>query len=288
MTDPTTVRLGLIQMVSSSGVDVNLAHLELLMAKAAGERAEIVFLPENFPALGANDTYDIARHRGGVAGDIFAALAGLARRYKLWIAAGTMPCVTRPDGSPVDGDRVRAASYLLDANGHPVGRYDKIHMFDVDVADNQQRYRESDRFEPGQALSVYPTPAGRLGLSVCYDLRFPEVYRELVKQGAEIIAVPSAFTEVTGEAHFELLMRARAVENACFMVAACQGGVHDSGRRTWGHSMVVGPWGDILVEMERDEGVAVCDINLPEVTRLRDQMPVARQRRLKYTGPDFR
>ena len=151
-------------------------------------------------------------------------------------------------------------------------------MFDVDVDDKQRRYRESDRFEPGDALEVVNSPLGRVGLSVCYDVRFPEMYRRLVLAGAEILAVPSAFTRVTGQAHYRVLMQARAIENFCFVVAACQVGYHDSGRETYGHSMVVNPWGKVIAELQDQEGILFAEIDVEEVNDSRTKVPAWRMR----------
>tara|TARA_B100001758_G_C18155772_1_gene476514 strand:+ start:67 stop:615 length:549 start_codon:yes stop_codon:yes gene_type:complete len=173
----------------------------------------------------------------------------------------------------VSRGRVRAASLVLDPEGVEVRRYDKIHMFDVDVVDNQGAYRESDSYEPGGDIVSLDCPLGRVGLSVCYDIRFPELYRSLFADEVDLVAVPSAFTEITGEAHFELLIRARAVENSCYMIAACQGGEHDSGRRTWGHSMVVDPWGRVVDQLGTGAGVLVCRVDLELRRQLRRDMP---------------
>jgi predicted amidohydrolase len=162
---------------------------------------------------------------------------------------------------------------VFDPCGEEIARYDKQHLFDVDVQDQIGRYRESDTFEPGDAPRVVPTSFGTVGLSVCYDLRFPEFFTRLTALGAEVIAVPSAFTAVTGAAHFEILVRARAIENACFLVAACQSGGHDSGRETFGHSMVVSPWGEVLACREAGPGVFITTLDLQDLRRVRSTLP---------------
>lgn len=272
-------RLGLVQMVSSAGVDANLARVESLIAEAAID-AVAVFLPENFAALAARNPVSIGRAETDSTGPIRQFLSKAASKNKCWIFGGTIPIATRPDGAEVPNGRVRAASIVYDAAGREVCRYDKIHMFDVTVADNQNNYVESSIFEPGEDVIALETPFGRTGMTVCYDLRFPELYRKLFGLEVDLIAAPSAFTEVTGEAHFELLMRARAVENSCFMVAACQGGIHDSGRQTYGHSMVVDPWGDVVGELGQGEGVLQVDIDLARRKELRQRMPFHLQQKL--------
>lgn len=267
-------------MVSSASVDISLKSADELITAAAGESPEAIFLPENFAALASGDPLAIGREELTTSGPIRSFLADAARRANCWIFAGTLPIAARPDGSAVPGDRVRAASLMYDADGSEVARYDKMHMFDVEVEDNQRRYMESATFESGEDIVWIDTPIGRVGLTVCYDIRFPELYRRLFTAGCDLVAIPSAFTETTGEAHFELLMRARAVENSCFTVAACQGGAHDSGRRTWGHSMVVDPWGNIVGELDKGEGVLTVELDMEQLATVRRDMPFLAQRKL--------
>jgi predicted amidohydrolase len=274
------MRIALIQMVSSKQVDVSLSSAEMLMQEVDGGQVGAIFLPENFAALGSDDPYEIGLREQTDKGPVRAFLREAAIRANCWIFAGTVPIASRRDGSPTAAGKVRAASLVLDQTGAEVARYDKIHMFDVDVADNHGAYRESNTFEHGTELTLVDSPCGRVGLSVCYDLRFSELYLSLFKQGAEVLAVPSAFTETTGEAHFELLMRARAVESFAYSVAACQGGVHDSGRRTYGKSLVVNPWGDVIARAGRGEQVITADIDLVELKAIRAKMPVLNQRKL--------
>ena len=272
--------VAVIQMVSSQHVDVNLTRAEVLMTEAANGRAEAVFLPENFAALGNSNLRAIGDGETDSAGPVHSFLSEMSRRLSCWVFAGTVPLATRPDGSMVEDGRVRAASLVYDGDGIEICRYDKIHMFDVDVDDSQGKYRESETFEPGTESLVVDSPVGRVGLTVCYDLRFPELYRKLFSQGVDLFAVPSAFTTVTGEAHFKLLMQSRAVENSCFTVAACQGGEHDSGRMTYGHSMVVDPWGDVVGELGVGEGVLHCELDMEKQKTIRREMPFIQQRRL--------
>ena len=276
-------RIALVQLISSRKVEDNLPRVASLVSEAADAGAEAIFLPENFAALAHPNPRETGLAETNPGGPIRSFLAGLAADSGCWIFAGTCPIAATPTGEPVAGRRVRAASLVIDPGGHEVARYDKIHMFDVDVADNHGHYRESDTFEPGTDTVAVDTPLGRVGLSVCYDLRFPELYRELFLRDVDIITVPSAFTTTTGEAHFRLLMRARAVENCCFTIAACQGGRHDSGRETYGHSLVCDPWGEVLGELDRGEGLLLVDLDSSVQERLRREMPVRKQTKL----PDY-
>ena len=273
------MNVALVQMVSSRHLETNLKSAESLILEAS-HHADYIFLPENFAALAGDDPLAIGAGEMTDRGPIRSFLRQMARQTGVWIFGGTFPVSSRPDSLPVPGGRVRAASLVVTPEGLETARYDKIHMFDVEVDDNQKTYLESSTFEPGTEVVTVDCPLGRVGLSVCYDIRFPELYRQLFEAEADLITVPSAFTETTGEAHFELLMRARAVESSSFMIAACQGGHHDSGRRTWGHSMVVDPWGTVLGELSTGEGVLTVEIDLEIRRRLRREMPFHTQRRL--------
>lgn len=273
-------RIGLVQMVSSQDVDKNLKRTESLLSTFKTESVGAIFLPENFAALASPDPLALGQAEYTTSGPIRSFLREMAVRLETWIFAGTLPTTCRIDGSTVSDDRVRAASIVYDQKGREVSRYDKMHMFDVDVEDNHRRYRESDTFEAGGDVVSVDSPIGKVGLSVCYDIRFPELYRQLALQEVQHLAVPSAFTTTTGEAHWQLLMRSRAVENACFTIGACQGGRHDSGRETHGHSMVVDPWGDVVAELGKGEDVLVVSLNMSEQKRIRRDMPTLSQRKL--------
>ena len=272
--------ISLIQMVSSCSVDASLRQAEVLILEAAKSNPDAIFLPENFAALGAENPMQIGVLETNVQGPIRSFIAEIAQRTRTWIFAGTVPIATRPDGKNVSTGKVRAASIVVDESGTEVCRYDKMHMFDVDIDDNHRVYRESETFESGTELKVIDSSFGKVGLSVCYDIRFPELYRNLTNDGAIALAIPSAFTETTGKAHFQLLMRARAVENSCFTIAACQGGVHDSDRRTYGHSMVVDPWGEVIAELDTGEAVLSVELDLDAQTEIRRKMPFLSQRQL--------
>ncbi|WPO99229.1 carbon-nitrogen hydrolase family protein [Pseudomonas sp. HR96] len=264
-----------IQMVSQSDVLANLGQAEQLLRQAAEGGARLAVLPENFAAMGRRDAGAIGLAEAQGEGPILPWLKRTAAALKLWIVAGTV--ALPPEGRP--GDKVRACSLLIDDQGRQAARYDKLHLFDVDVADARGRYRESDDYAHGQAVVVADTPVGRLGLSVCYDLRFPELYTALREAGAELITAPSAFTAVTGAAHWEVLIRARAIETQCYLLAAAQGGIHPGPRETWGHAAIVDPWGRIVAHQERGEAVLQAARDSNEQASIRARMPVANHRR---------
>ncbi|MFC3607845.1 carbon-nitrogen hydrolase family protein [Stutzerimonas tarimensis] len=271
--------LAVIQMTTQAEVRTNLASARRLLERAAEQGAQLAVLPENFAAMGHPDPRALGRAEALGEGAILPWLEATARELGLWIVAGTLPLPPdgRPDGKP------RACSLLFDAEGHRVARYDKIHLFDVDVADNRGSYRESDDYAAGSALVVADTPVGRLGLSVCYDLRFPELYGALRQAGAELISAPSAFTRVTGTAHWQALIRARAIETQCYLLAAAQGGEHPGGRQTHGHSAIVDPWGRLLCEQAQGEGMLLASRDRAEQLAIRQRMPVSNHRR--FTVP---
>lgn len=279
-------RAAVVQMVSTGDVHANLRSAEALVARARDQGAGLVLLPENFAVLDGGPLSQFAEAEGNEQGLLQGFLSQQAREKGVWLIAGTMPVSTRPLASGeaaaelVTGGRVRPASLVYDPQGNRIARYDKMHLFDVQVDDRQAQYSESRSFEPGSRVVCVDTPMGRVGLSICYDLRFPELYRKLLEQGAEIFTVPSAFTRVTGEAHWEVLLRARAIENQCYVLAANQGGVHNPNRETWGHSMIIDPWGRVLGRVEKGEGVVVADLDLNALHALRGKMPVQSHRRL--------
>lgn len=279
-------KAAVVQMVSSGDVRANLRAAGRLIAQAHEQGAGLILLPENFAVLDGGPLSQFAEVQGDEQGLLQGFLQQQARQAGVWLIAGSMPLSTRPpvageaSAVPVPGGRVRPACLVFDPQGHMVARYDKMHLFDVQVEDRQAQYSESRSFEPGSRVECIDTPMGRIGLSICYDLRFPELYRKLLEKGAEILTVPSAFTKVTGEAHWEVLLRARAIENQCFVLAANQGGVHNATRETWGHSMIVDPWGRVLARVESGEGIAVADIDLSALHALRGRMPIQSHRRL--------
>lgn len=264
-----------IQMVSQSDVAGNLTRARALLEQAAEGGARLAVLPENFAAMGRRDASDIGRAEAAGQGLILPWLKQAACDLKLWIVAGTIPLP--PDDQP--HGKVTACSLLIDEHGQQVARYDKLHLFDVDVADNRGRYRESDDYDHGNNVVVADTPVGRLGLSVCYDLRFPELYTALREAGAELITAPSAFTAVTGAAHWDILIRARAIETQCYLLAAAQGGVHPGPRETYGHAAIIDPWGRVLAQQAQGEAVLLGTRDIEEQASIRARMPVSSHRR---------
>ncbi len=268
-----------IQMTSCANVARNLAVAGELLRQARAQGAVIAVLPENFAFMGRGEADKLAIAEAHGSGLIQAFLAEQARMHSLWIVGGTIP-LQLPDEP-----RVAAACLVFDDAGREVARYDKIHLFDVDVPGKLESHRESKAVRPGTGVVTVDTPAGRLGLAICYDVRFPELFRELLQQGAEWFTLPSAFTVPTGRAHWELLLRTRAVENLCYLVAAAQSGFHESGRETHGDSMIVEPWGRVLARLPRGTGVITAELDLARQRRLRQDFPAVGHRRLAVTAP---
>lgn len=275
-------KVAAVQMVSTADIHANLQAAARLVGEAAGAGARLVLLPENFAVLDGGPLRQFAEVEGETGAMIQEFLSGLASHHKLTLVAGTIPLSSRPGNANdriVDG-RVRPACLVYDPSGLPKARYDKMHLFDVVVDDRQAEYSESRSFEPGDQTVTLDTEVGHLGLSICYDLRFPELYRQLREAGSELITVPSAFTHTTGKAHWETLLRARAIENQCYVIAANQGGVHNARRETWGHSMIIDPWGAVLDCCGSGEGLALGTVDLAHLERIRRNMPVMVHRRL--------
>lgn len=274
-----TYTMAALQMVSGSAVEANLHVAARLIAQAAEVGAQLVVLPENFAFMGQREVDKLAvAEREGI-GPIQAFLADQAARHNLWVVGGTMPL--RADAV----DKVRASCLVFDNTGQRVARYDKLHLFDVALPEVDERYCESESIEPGDRAVVVDTPFGGLGLAVCYDLRFPELTRRLLDQGLEILALPAAFTAATGKAHWEVLLRARAVENLCYIVAAAQGGRHENGRETYGDSMIIDPWGVILNRLAHGPGVVLAQIEQKRLEKLRHTFPVLSHRRGDLQNP---
>ena len=272
--------LAVVQMVSQDRVADNLLAARRLLEQAAQGGARLAVLPENFAAMGRRDLADLARAEACGEGPVLPWLKQAARELDLWIVAGTLPLP--PDDQPQA--RPHACSLLIDADGERAARYDKLHLFDVDVADKRGRYRESDDYVHGARVVVADTPVGRLGLSVCYDLRFPELYTALRAAGAELISAPAAFTAVTGAAHWHILLRARAIETQCYLLAANQGGGRPGGRGTFGHSLIAGPWGGVLAGQRLGEAVLLAERGAQAQAAIRQTMPLEQQRRFSPPG----
>ena len=249
------MRVAAIQMTSGHDIQANLEVANRFLEEAATQGAVFAALPENFAFMGLNsgDKRAIAEPDG--AGRIQNFLSDTARRLKLWIVGGTVPLRQGADG------RVAAASLLYKADGQRAARYDKIHLFDVDVPGSTESHRESAHTVAGQEPRVVETPLGKLGMAVCYDMRFPELFRVMSRQGADLFVVPSAFTVPTGKAHWEALLRSRAIENLCAVIAPAQWGTHPSGRATYGDSLIIDHWGKVLARLPEGQGCVVADID---------------------------
>ncbi|WP_286830385.1 carbon-nitrogen hydrolase family protein [Idiomarina sp. UBA3176] len=265
----TQVQLTALQMSSRPDPQDNLAIVAKLLEQLPAARPQLVVLPEAFSCFGAGDRAQLAMAEPYKDGEVQKQLAALAKKHEVYLVGGTLP---------VDaGERFSAASILFGPDGAILNRYDKIHLFDVDVADNTKEYRESKWTQPGSKVVTTETDFGVVGMAVCYDLRFPELFRALRQAGSQIIVLPSAFTQVTGKAHWHALVRARAIEQQVFIVAPGQVGEHANGRETFGHSIIVSPWGEILAEQELDEGVVSVSVDVADIESIRKQMPVAQQ-----------
>ncbi|EAZ97400.1 carbon-nitrogen hydrolase family protein [Marinobacter sp. ELB17] len=280
MTQQSSTLVAALQMVSGHQIQDNLNAAAALLQQAAEAGVKVAVLPENFAVLASDQMLPCGQQEAGNQSVIRAFLAQQAKTLKIWIVGGSLPLALRPDGS-VMADRVRASCLVFNDLGDEVARYDKIHLFDAQVDDAHGQYRESDTFEAGDQVVTVDTPAGRLGLAVCYDLRFPELFRALRDKGADWVCLPSAFTWKTGNAHWHALIRARAIENQLYVVAAGQGGHNSSQRRTYGHSLICDPWGSVLAEVNEDgPGVATAALDKHWLDQLRQQMPVWSHRRL--------
>lgn len=269
-----TLCVGVIQMTSGLDVDDNINAARGLIERAVASGAQLVLLPEMFACLGVSNQADLAATRF-TDEDVLATLASWAKEFCITLVAGSVPLKTD------ESDRVWAASLVFNDQGQKIAQYNKIHLFDVDVEDAKGRYRESDTFKPGDTPTVVNVDGIKIGLSICYDLRFPELYQYYQASGCDLVVVPSAFTYKTGQKHWDILLRARAIETQSFVLAANQAGVHQDGRETWGHSMVVSPDGVVLAQSQKQgEDVIVVQLALSELQQLRGAMPIQKHKRL--------
>ncbi len=269
------IKLTAIQLSSAANVAKNLAKISALLAKITSnsetaDRVEhLVVLPECCLFFGSKDSEQLTLAKASLAGnDLCLALAQLAKRFQVYLVAGTIPLLT------TSGEKFTNSSCVFNPEGELLGQYDKIHLFDVSVSDNTKSYHESKFTQAGNKVSVVNTHFANIGLSVCFDLRFPNLFQQLTMAGADIITVPSAFTKVTGKAHWQTLLRARAIENQVYIIAAGQEGTHDNGRETWGHSMIINPWGEIEQVIATGEGYVSVNYQPEELTRIRKSMPL--------------
>jgi len=268
-------KIAAIQMASGPNVSANLSEAARLIKNAAKEGAELIVLPENFAHMGMvdEDILNIAEDENSP-GEIQNFLSRTAKDLKIWLLGGTIPLKSDVD------DKVLAAAILYNEQGEIAARYDKIHLFDVDLSEARGAYKESAIIKAGNEPVVVETPLGKLAIAICYDIRFPELFRRLEKKGMEILLLPSAFTSITGKAHWEVLNRARAIENLCFVVSAAQGGFHVNGRETHGDSMIVDPWGQVVDHLPRGSGFVIADIDLKHLQETRQNFPVLEHRRM--------
>ena len=267
------IRVAAVQLVSSNDVNANLETAGDLLASAGGVNAQLVVLPEFFPIIADDESEKLRYQETFGSGPMQEFLASQARALGAWIVGGSIPLRTGDPG------KVTNTSLLYSPQGVCIARYDKIHLFDVNVDGRNESYNESSTMLPGSRVVVAATEIGNIGMSICYDLRFPELYRSMLDQDVNIITAPSAFTETTGRKHWEFLVRSRAVENLCYIIAANQGGQHSQRRRTWGHSMIVDPWGEVLATMETGAGMIYADIEPGQQAALRSSFPALQHRR---------
>lgn len=268
---PRSVRIALLQMTAGIDPETNAAHLVSAIAEAAAGGAAMLFTPEMSGLLDRNRARSSAHIRSQSDDPVLAAVREAAGKHAIWVALGSLALAGA-------GGKLANRSLLIDPTGEVRAHYDKIHLFDVDLASGES-WRESAAYAPGDAIALADTPVGTLGLTICYDLRFPALFAALSAGGAEIIAVPAAFTVPTGRAHWQVLLQARAIENACWIVAAAQTGIHEDGRATYGHSLVIDPWGQVVLDMGEQPELGYAEIDLDQVAEARARIPVLAHRR---------
>jgi predicted amidohydrolase len=266
-----TIRAACVQLRSGEDVQKNIHDASALIREAAARGARFVATPENTTLMAPDGGSKLEKAFPEADDPALPAFVKLANELDIWLLVGSLAI-------KVSDTKTANRSYLIAPDGRIEVRYDKIHLFDVDLPTGEH-YRESATVVPGEEAEVAALSWGRIGLTICYDVRFPQLYRTLAKAGADVITVPSAFTVPTGEAHWHVLLRARAIENACFIVAPAQGGLHENGRKTFGHSLIVNPWGQILAEAGVDPGIIVADLNLDEIAQVRSRLPALRHER---------
>lgn len=263
-------RIAAIQMVSGPDVDRNLAEADRLLGEAAAAGARLAVLPEYFPLITGDETAKVRIREQEGDGPLQNFLRDAARRHKLWLIGGSCPMEA---GSP---DKVKNSTLVFDDAGRRVARYDKVHL--LGFRKGEECYDESATIEAGNEVVAFDGPCGQIGLSICYDLRFPELFRAMGE--VDLIVLPAAFTYTTGQAHWEVLLRARAIENQCYVLASAQGGRHPSGRRTWGDSMIIDPWGEVLARLPEGPGVVVADLDPARIADVRASLPALRHRKI--------
>lgn len=266
------MRVACLQLRSGRDQHANLAYVATLMEKAAEQKCNLLLLPENFSCMGISDTEKIAVAEAQKSSSILLFLADQARKHKTVIIGGSVPLKIS------GGNKIRNSCPVFSPTGELIACYDKMHLFDVNLPDEQ--YRESDTVEAGSQPETASFGHWKIGLSICYDLRFPELYRHYSSMGCNILTVPAAFTCPTGEAHWETLLRARAIENQAYLLAAGQCGTHPGGRKTWGHSMIISPWGEVLAALNDEEGIITAELSLNNLDKIRQALPALNHRRM--------
>lgn len=277
-------KIAAIQMASGTNVSANLNEVSRQITSAVDAGAKLIVLPESFAIMGMQDSDQIKVAEDEGTGPIQEFLSEQAKRNKVWIVAGTIPIKLNSNNTDYE-NKVYASCLVYNEKGERVSRYDKVHLFDVHIESTSETYNESQTLEAGNKAVIVDTPFGKIGLAICFDLRFPELFRQLVLGGAEIIVLPAAFTASTGKAHWEILLRARAIENLCFVVASAQGGYHVNGRETYGDSMIIDPWGTIIDRLPQGSGYVVADIDIESLHNIRKNFPVLKNRKMSCTLP---
>lgn len=268
MNSPQLCRIAAVQMISGPDVDANLAEADRLIGEAAAQGARLVALPEYFPLMSPDETAKIRiRERDGE-GPLQAFLKDAARRHKVWLVGGSIPLAAEAP------DKVRNSTLVFDDTGRRVARYDKVHLFGFESG--RERYDEAATIEAGNEVVCFEGPCGEVGLSICYDLRFPELFRAM--GDVSLIVLPAAFTHTTGRAHWQVLLRARAIENQAYVLASAQGGEHSNGRRTWGHSLAIDPWGQVLACQAHGESVVLATLDTALLQQVRSNLPALQHR----------
>jgi len=268
-----SIKIAAIQMVSSISPEINMQHARKWISEAAEDGAKIILLPEYWSILGRRDTDKLAYAEEAGIGPLQDFMSNLASEYGVWLIGGTIPLISSEPG------KVRNTLLAYDTEGHQAARYDKMHLFGFTRGD--ESYDESRTITAGEGVVVLETPHARIGLAVCYDLRFPELFRAM--QVCDLIVMPAAFTYTTGRAHWEILLRARAIENQCYVLAAAQGGEHENGRRTWGHSMLVDPWGEVQAELAEGEGFVIGDLDPAKIKDVRTSLPALEHKKSSFS-----
>ncbi len=263
------MKVAAIQMVSVSKPDTNIQTAERLLRQAKSQGAELAVLPEYWSIMGLRDTDKVNFAEPPNGGSLQSFLAQMAKELQMTIIGGTIPLQSE------DSQKIYNACLVYDANGMQIARYDKIHLFGFQ--NGEESYQESNTIKEGDDIVSFESAIGKIGLGICYDLRFPELFRNMGP--CSLLVLPAAFTYTTGQAHWEILLRARAIENQCYVLASAQGGIHDSGRRTWGHSMLIDPWGKVITCLDEGEGLVIADLDLDAMLKIRSNLPALKHRR---------